>query len=896
MAKLNPPSISGTLPSFYSSGGAVTITVPFSMNKTVSFNEVWGFSLRIKTSNTDTVLGIVEAGNMIEAKATSFAATFSDLDAKIVNKLIIGQYYKIQLAYIGYNTAGGQGETGFYSSLGIAKFTAEPQLTISGLSESATNANVGNFIGVYSNTQDPSEKVYQYKFTLYNAKGEEVETSGWLLHNTYTDENSWSSSNEYMIKRTLEDGVLYKLRYSVITNNNLEIQTPRYSIMQAESIDPTLNATLLASLDYENACVTVGLRGGIDPDTKKEAAASGAFILTRASSDTGFNIWTVIHDFRLKGQVPSSFLFRDFAIEQGVTYKYALQQYNDAKIYSNRLYAEDVHASFEDAYLYDGTRQLRIRFNPKIASFKTNYLDAKKTTLGSQYPFIFRNGAVAYKEFPISGLISYALDNDELFLSKVNDLAMPKDWRFTTDIIDDNITYERRFKLEVLDWLNDGNIKLFKSPTEGNYLVRLTNVSLSPVDQVSRMLHNFSCTANEVAAYTIDNLATYKFLNVETTESGAMRWSSVVLTEFLEPYYVDSDKKPADAMTYDLLRGLSCYHVQITDAMPGTRFKIGTLDIVIGVTGSYEARFEVPVKGLYLQNVSRRMPGIVTMGVYSTTTNKFDQVKKINIYDIPLLYVTGENPDIFSEYVDIKHTISRVYFARFSAREVVSVPNYQSLELYLTDGSQSHGDALVRWQIYFTMDDQKYYQYMGNYGAVSQSFQELPNYSTDVIMDGVKMSVEQNNEITIPELTTPPQSIYIGNGVLAEIAFQVKEISYAAEGNLQTEKKEYLDALEYWRAYAIDFAPATASEVKSKSANGIYTNTCFYFENNSFRVMLDTERESYDVNVQQAWIEKTDRWASWEVDAKYQDYQIKKEIFLSALSESLAEQEAELTK
>lgn len=158
------------------------------------------------------------------------------------------------------------------------------------------------------------------------------------------------------------------------------------------------------------------------------------------------------------------------------------------------------------------------------------------------------------------------------------------------------------------------------------------------------------------------------------------------------------------------------------------------------------------------------------------------------------------------------------------------------------------------------------------------------------------MSVEQNNEITIPELTTPPQSIYIGNGVLAEIAFQVKEISYAAEGNLQTEKKEYLDALEYWRAYAIDFAPATVSEVKSKSANGIYANTCFYFENNSFRVMLDTERESYDVNVQQAWIEKTDRWASWEVDAKYQDYQIKKEIFLSALSESLAEQEAELAK
>jgi hypothetical protein len=52
---------------------------------------------------------------------------------------------------------------------------------------------------------------------------------------------------------------------------------------------------------------------------------------------------------------------------------------------------------------------------------------------------------------------------------------------------------ERLFKLEVLDWLNDGNIKLFKSPQEGNYIVRLMNVSLTPIDTVSRMLHNFSC-------------------------------------------------------------------------------------------------------------------------------------------------------------------------------------------------------------------------------------------------------------------------------------------------------------------------------------------------------------------------------------------------------------------
>ena len=49
-----------------------------------------------------------------------------------------------------------------------------------------------------------------------------------------------------------------------------------------------------------------------------------------------------------------------------------------------------------------------------------------------------------------------------------------------TDLTGLNIQYERNFKLKVLDWLTNGHPKLMRSPTEGNYIVRLTNVSLSP--------------------------------------------------------------------------------------------------------------------------------------------------------------------------------------------------------------------------------------------------------------------------------------------------------------------------------------------------------------------------------------------------------------------------------
>jgi hypothetical protein len=76
-------------------------------------------------------------------------------------------------------------------------------------------------------------------------------------------------------------------------------------------------------------------------------------------------------------------------------------------LYSNRILSNIVYADFEDAFLFDGKRQLKIKYNPKISSFKKDLLETKTDTIGGKHPFIFRNGRVYYSEFPISGLISY---------------------------------------------------------------------------------------------------------------------------------------------------------------------------------------------------------------------------------------------------------------------------------------------------------------------------------------------------------------------------------------------------------------------------------------------------------------------------------------------------------
>jgi hypothetical protein len=75
------------------------------------------------------------------------------------------------------------------------------------------------------------------------------------------------------------------------------------------------------------------------------------------------------------------------------------------------MLSETLYADFEDMFLYDGKRQLKIRFNPGVSSFKNDILESKQDTIGGRYPFIFRNGNVKYKEFPVTGLISYLMDD-----------------------------------------------------------------------------------------------------------------------------------------------------------------------------------------------------------------------------------------------------------------------------------------------------------------------------------------------------------------------------------------------------------------------------------------------------------------------------------------------------
>lgn len=67
--------------------------------------------------------------------------------------------------------------------------------------------------------------------------------------------------------------------------------------------------------------------------------------------------------------------------------------------------------------------------------------------------------------------------------------------------------WERKFREELVKWLNDGEPKLYRSMTEGNMVVMLTDISLTPTSNRSRFNYNFSATVYEVAdASSLENL------------------------------------------------------------------------------------------------------------------------------------------------------------------------------------------------------------------------------------------------------------------------------------------------------------------------------------------------------------------------------------------------------
>lgn len=743
MAKLHPPVISGTIPAF----SGTSIEVPFSMNRAVSANEISGLVLKLKKVS----------GSAIGTATTSVCESPAIFSFPTENfNLTQGEYYKVQLAYINKFT----GEIGYYSTVGVVKYTSTPIVFIEGLD--TTNYNSHNYVytGVYRQASydsqtdgydardyDTSEKLYSSRFYIYDEEDKIIQDSGEILHNTNEDVLPYEASDVFEYNEEFDTNKTYRIQYQITTSNGLKVSSPMYKLTTRKLCPLTLNARLVAKNEFETGTIKVSLA------QTDSSLVSGSFLLSRASSYEP-NKWEPIKEFTLQSEFPTRELVTDYTVEQGITYQYSIQQFNKYGVYSERLLSNEVIADFEDLFLYDGKRQLAVRFNPKVATFKQNRVEQKTETIGSKYPYIIKNGAVDYKELSISGLISYQMDAMEKFMTK-DELELPFNQFDNTrypmhDLITDNLRAERIFKTEVLKWLSNGEIKLYRSPAEGNFIVRLMNVTTSPNDTLGRMLHTFNCNAYEIAPFSYDVLESFGIISTENETTQTMKWKTVDLKKAYQSFAMDLEQECIKAIskldpkvffneeeynyavqsliqyytslksskhlqlnlitTNGVITSIPFYSFNIEGLDPGSCFYIGESvekydTIYVGVTGSYQFTSETPIQYLalpsaHILNNTVQDPvyeGFCTFGYKNWVKSDFDLISNIQTISragqqfIGNAYRVYGTDNIIDNLENVKDSGVKVKYIKLYPREIKSIYYDGINKFYLIEKDEAHG-------------------------------------------------------------------------------------------------------------------------------------------------------------------------------------------------------------
>ena len=386
------------------------------------------------------------------------------------------------------------------------------------------------------------ESLDKYKFDIYRgdsvAEENLVESSGWI-------QDRGDGTRTYRFKTVLTNGAEYFVNYSIRTVNGYEaslgddgylftVQITNLSdlegmtlVIQDSASDEDSNLEHTPLYCQENACINLYLSA--------DELLSGNFVILRSSEETNFTIWEDIkYLFFADDELINQLVFQDFTIESGVKYRYGIQKENRERLRSPILHENPIRThsiDFEYSYLYRDGLQLKLSLNHKISSFKHTVLRAKQDTLGDKYPHLVENGYAYYAEFPITGMISLHMDDDNTFFQQRadglyfnNELLIPIErfdeqykrrsddtltddgYSFSTNLTNNNIFIERKFREKAEEWLNTLDYKLYRSATEGNIVIGLMNVSMTPKAELGRMIYEFSATAYEVMGTTIQDL------------------------------------------------------------------------------------------------------------------------------------------------------------------------------------------------------------------------------------------------------------------------------------------------------------------------------------------------------------------------------------------------------
>ena len=394
-----------------------------------------------------------------------------------------------------------------------------------------TLTKVNLFGSLYSSIHEANEYFKYVRISLYY-NDNLIEDSGEINKAEQSD-----SYFEYNFKTNFIEGSQYKILLNYMTENEYVPSKPiEFNFVLAVGGQDIFDGNLV-TLENDIDGVLENLTFLEEEEDEGRLALkitsintnpwSGNICIRRASQDDNFQSWEDIKILVVKEKNLNELdLIYDYTIQSGVWYKYGIQSIdsNGDRSKLNEI-SSPVMRLFNFSYLLgQDDVQLKLQFDNAMDSFKYQMVEGKTEPVGSKYPFINRNGTIRYRVFPVNGLISFWMDENNTFLK--NGKASLYYSQTIANLYDKYLeeteqnnrtqydyTLERDFREAVLRFLQDGKPKLFKSPSEGNVIVSLINVTCNPKNELGRLIYSFSCEANETDDNTMANYLKYGFYN-----------------------------------------------------------------------------------------------------------------------------------------------------------------------------------------------------------------------------------------------------------------------------------------------------------------------------------------------------------------------------------------------
>lgn len=279
----------------------------------------------------------------------------------------------------------------------------------------------------------------------------------------------------------------------------------------------------------------------------------GYLYIFRSSSVDNYTKNEILKVVEVKDKFEVS--FEDKTVSSLISYRYKVQYHFKKGPWTKVLKSNIIYPDFYDMLLLRQDKQLAIRFDQQINSLKPIVNRVKIDTLGNKYPRFVENARMNYKQFQISGYISSEQDFNRKFLNEKDeiykdtldayDYHIGNEWLVRNDTIlestekptkngfhdtylHDNWYWEREFREQAVAWLNNGEPKLFRSMTEGNMIVMLTDISLTPNRTLGRRLYQFSATMYEIAdGNDLKSLHDYGIITIQNDEEDRYKNKSI---------------------------------------------------------------------------------------------------------------------------------------------------------------------------------------------------------------------------------------------------------------------------------------------------------------------------------------------------------------------------------